>query len=445
MDPVGITESLVRDLEDRHRFPLSGGVARIARQCLLDWIGCAIAARDEPALQLLVRTLSIGDFGEFPVIAQRQRLSLGASVLANGTAGHALDYDDVHPVMGHPSVPVIPAALALGHQLKADGGALERAIVTGIEIECRIADWVGPSHYEIGWHSTATFGTFGAAAAACQLLGLDADKTRMAFGIAASRAAGLKSMFGTMTKPFQVGHAAQAGLYAALLAANGYTANEAALETPQGFAATQSHDWESRRAALPASEGTYLSGIVFKYHAACFLTHSAIEATRQLVQTHALRAEDVQHVSILVDPMHMSVCNIEKPMTGLELKFSLRAAVGLVFLGVNTADIAVYHDGQAVRDDLQQLMARMEVHPLGKRTNSTVRIATRDGREYSTSVDSEAAETDLERQQARLEGKFRALAVPILGSERSDRLIAACARLPELNDVSEIWELLKPA
>lgn len=445
MDTAGITGSLARDVEERYRSSAPDRVGRIARQCLLDWIGCAAAARDEPAFQLLLQTLSIGDGGQFPVIGQGQRLSLGASVLANGTAGHALDFDDVHPDMGHPSVPVIPVALVLGYHLKVNGSALERAIVTGIETECRIAEWLGPSHYDMGWHSTATFGTFGAAATACQLLGLDREKTRMAFGIAASRAAGLKSMFGTMTKPFQTGHAAQAGLYAALLAANGFTANNAALETPQGFAATHSPNWNERRAALPDPGGSYLDGIIFKYHAACFLTHSVIEATVHLAQTHALKAEDVQHISILVDPMHLSVCNIEKPVTGLELKFSLRAAVGLALLGVNTADITVYHDEQATREDLQRLMTRMEVRPLGKRTHSTVYITTRDGLEYSHSVDSEAVESDLDRQQERLERKFRALTVPILGEERTERLIAACLGLPEQKDLVELWALLAPA
>lgn len=438
------TAKLAEDIAGRYRQAAVDRVAKVSRQCLLDWIGCALAGRNEDAVRILIKTLAIADRGEVPVIGTKQRFALGASTLLNGTMGHALDYDDVHPVMGHPSVPVIPAALVLAHHLGANGAKLQQAIITGIEVECHIGRLIGPSHYEMGWHSTATIGTFGAAAAACQLLELDVGRIQMALGIAASQAAGLKSMFGTMTKPLQAGHAAQAGLQAGLLAANGFTANACALEAPQGFAATQSRNADLQIAALEPDE-SYLDGILFKYHAACFLTHSAIQAMREIATRHGVTGADVNHIIIDVDPMHMSVCNIEKPATGLELKFSLRGTVGLALLGENTSDIALYSDDQAARDDLKQLMARMEVRPVGKRTLSTVEVHTRSGQKYACTADSEVAEPNLAKQQERLEAKFRSLAGPVIGKSQADQVVAACASLSEIEDTRVFWKALAPS
>ena len=189
------------------------------------------------------------------------------AALCNGTAAHALDFDDTNfTMLGHPSAPVLAAGLAAGELALADGPALLHAFLLGFEVETTLAEVINPAHYERGWHATCTLGTLGAAAAAARLLGLDADGIRTALAVAASQSSGLKENFGTMTKPFHAGHAARSGVVAALLAREGWTAAEQALEGPQGFVSvlgasaprldaleTLGAPWKIRRREWPSS------------------------------------------------------------------------------------------------------------------------------------------------------------------------------------------------
>src|SRR5262249_45670902 len=183
------------------------------RQCLLDFLGCALAGAAEPSVEILVATVVRSEGSrEAALIGRRERASRLTAALVNGTAGHALDFDDTHTAMnGHPSVPVLPALLALADTEDADGRRFLTALVAGIELECRLGALLGGRHYEIGFHSTGTVGTFGAAAACAHLLGLDEAGWLRAIGIAGSEAAGLKAAFGTMAKPLHAGRAASAG------------------------------------------------------------------------------------------------------------------------------------------------------------------------------------------------------------------------------------------
>src|SRR5580704_19501924 len=153
------------------------------------------------------------------------------ATLINGTAAHALDFDDVsNSLGGHPSAPIVPALFALADQGDCTGQAFIAAYVAGFETETRIARGVHFHHYEKGWHPTATLGVFGATAACCHLMRLTAAQTAQALAIAASFASGIKANFGTMTKPLHVGHTTRNGLFATLLAQGGFTANNAAME-----------------------------------------------------------------------------------------------------------------------------------------------------------------------------------------------------------------------
>ena len=214
-------------------------VPELARECathaLLDWTCVALAGMSEPAVQILlqVHAVQLPGAGKLPPFDLQQGM---LSALISGTAGHALDYDDVNSRMhGHPSVPVIPAALAAARSAQATGRELLDAIVVGHEVEALIGEQYGGAHYRTGFHATGTIGTFGAAAAAARLLRLNPQQTRNALGLAAAQAAGLKSMFGTMTKPLHAGKAAMNGLLSARLALVGFTADEDAIEGIQGF------------------------------------------------------------------------------------------------------------------------------------------------------------------------------------------------------------------
>src|SRR5919204_571687 len=209
------------------------------RRAVLDTIGVMLAGAAEPVAQSVRAVGRLeGGVGLCTVLGTSMRTSPGWAALANGAAGHAHDFDDTNfALMGHPSVPLFAAALAAAEAETADGAALALAYVIGFEIDAALGIAVNPAHYTRGWHATSTIGTLGCAAAAARLLGLDVTQTRHALGIAASLASGLKENFGSMTKPYHAGHAAQSGVWAALLAREGLTASDTALEGHQGFVA----------------------------------------------------------------------------------------------------------------------------------------------------------------------------------------------------------------
>src|SRR5262249_22908801 len=208
------------------------------------------------------------------VVGRPERLPPLAAALANGTASHALDYDDVNSaMMGHPTVAILAALLALAESRGSRGCDVVEAFVAGYEAQCRIAQAVGHNPYQRGFHATGTIGTFGAAAACARLLNLDPDQTAIALGIGATQAAGLKAMFGTMSKPLHAGKACANGLLAARLAARGFTANPAAVEAEQGFAEVSGGRGDLDRALREPDGGWYLRGNLFRYHATRLAAH----------------------------------------------------------------------------------------------------------------------------------------------------------------------------
>src|SRR5580704_8422991 len=254
----------------------------VAKQCLLDWIGVALAGRNEPLVRILIDELApTDDPAGVAILGHRRRARTGDAVLINGAMGHALDFDDVIMPMGHPTVPVAPVVFALAQQRRESGAAVLEAFIAGVETECRVARLLGPSHYAKGWHTTATTGTFGAAAAAAHLLGVEGETLTHAFGLAGTQAAGLKSCFGTMSKPLHPGKAAQNGLLAARLAERGFTSDIDILASAQGFVATQSTTADPA-VGLAERAQPWVVEALFKYHAACYLTHDSIEAANQL-------------------------------------------------------------------------------------------------------------------------------------------------------------------
>src|SRR5438105_15761784 len=220
-------------------------VRALARQCLLDYYGVALAGADDELVAILLAELQeAGGAAQASVIGHKARLPVVSAALVNGAIGHALDYDDVNLAMpGHPSVAILPGLLALAEARQSSGREIIAAFVAGYETACRIGMALRPGHYNLGFHATGTVGAFGAAAACARLLGLDAPTTAQALGIAGTQAAGLKSQFGTMCKPFHAGKAAQDGLLAARLAARGFSSRLDLIECEQGFARTHSPEF----------------------------------------------------------------------------------------------------------------------------------------------------------------------------------------------------------
>lgn len=444
MQPV---THLLAEAASSYRFEkLPEEVVLCAKHCFLDWLGVTIAGARQPLTRiLLAEARSEGGAPQASVIGERDRVALLQAALINGAASHALDYDDVHMSMGgHPSVSVFPALLALA-ELQDDGGAsFLTAFVAGFEIECRTGALVNPGHYAAGFHATGTVGTFGAAACAW-LMHLSPEQWLCAFGIAGTQAAGLKSMFGTMCKPLHAGKAAQNGLLAARLAARGFTANQEVLETAQGFGTTLAPALAPERALARLGETFAIRNVLFKYHAACYETHAAIEGINRLRRRHAIAPQSVRKVHLRVSPGHLSICNIAEPRSGLEGKFSLRFTAALALAGEQTSEAAFTDD--RVRDPaLTALRDKVAVEAdqrvPGGRTEVTLLMA--DGSELRETVDMTKPAADLGDQGRRLVAKFTGLAAPVLGATRADQLVSIISRLQEVGSIREVTRLCVP-
>jgi 2-methylcitrate dehydratase PrpD len=424
---------------------LPESVLTVAKHCLLDWLGVTLAGSSE-TLSVILRddALEEGGTPQASLIGNGAKVSMLQAALVNGSAGHALDYDDVILVMpGHPTVPVMPALLALAEHGGASGRDFLTALVAGIEAECRVGALMNESHYEAGWHATGTVGTFGAVAAAARLLGFDSAQCANAMGIAATQAAGLKSMFGTMCKPFHAGKAAANGLHAALLTRRGFGSRADVLECSQGFADTQTNNYDPAAALAGLGTVFHTPDVLFKYHAACYGTHAAIEAAATLKRERNIDPDQVDTIEVHVREANLQICNIEKPVTGLEGKFSLRFTAAMAMLGENTGLTANYNEAKTSDPEIVAVRDKIIVVPHSEMGLAEAQIVVnmKDGSAYRQSADVETPESDLARQWARLSAKFTDNATPVIGAARTQALIDAVGALEECSDIGGIVAL----
>ena len=451
---TGATDALIEICREIRYEEIPQDILQVARQALLDWSGVALAGSREPLADILCDTLiprspegGEGSPQAFSLVGRRQRAALLDAALINGATSHALDYDDTHTgMMGHPTVPVIPALLALAEAGEYGGRAFLTAYIAGVEAACRLGELLSSSHYEVGFHSTGTVGSFAAAAAGAHLLGLNRDGWRRALGLAGTQAAGLKASFGTMAKPLHAGRAAANGLLAVRLAAGGYTGHPAILEAHQGFAAA-AHGGAADAARLGREPERYrIRDLLFKYHAACYLTHAAIEATRALRRDRGLRVEELRAVEVEVAPACLDACNIQDPSTGLEAKFSLRGTVTMALLDIDTGDLGSYREELVREPRFVAVRDRIRVVPGLDRcpTRSTVTAILDDGRKEQQSWDTGVPAADLDTQGQRLRAKFDALAGPILGVERAGALASAIGHFETLDRAADFAASLRP-
>jgi 2-methylcitrate dehydratase PrpD len=344
---------------------------------------------------------------------------------------------------GHPSVAILPGLLALAEQKKASGRELITGFVSGYEAACRIGAALQPGHYDRGFHATGTIGTFGAAAACARLLGLPADVTAVALGIAGTEAAGLKSQFGTMCKPLHAGKAAQNGLLAARLAARGFTGRGDIIECDQGFAATQGAHFSPAAAFAEPPGGFHILANLFKYHAACYFTHAPIECARRLREAHALVPQAVARIVLRIDAGTDRVCNIRTPIDGLESKFSLRQTIAMALAGVDTASLGAYCEGGAQDPLLAELRERLviEFQEGWPQTLAELEVELVDGRRLAARHDAGRAADDIAAQGRRLAEKFDALVEPLLGPARSRELRETILAVDGIADIGGVARL----
>ncbi|HEY1299685.1 MAG TPA: MmgE/PrpD family protein [Stellaceae bacterium] len=442
---AGLTRELAARAAALGYADLPENVREVARQCVLDCLGVAIAGAGDPLVGMLLDEMAeAGGAAQASIVGHDRRLPALAAALVNGAAGHALDFDDVNVAMpGHPTVAVLPGLLALAEFLGRSGREVLTAFVAGYETECRIGAAMSPGHYDLGFHSTATIGTLGAAAACARLLGLDAEQTATALGIAGTQAAGLKSEFGTMCKPFHAGKAAQNGLLAARLAARGFSSRTDLVECVQGFALTHGPDFAPERALAEPEGGWHILSNLFKYHAACYFTHAPIECARELRRAHNLTPGRIAEITLRIDRSTDRVCNIPSPVDGLESKFSLRQTVAMALAGIDTANLGAYSEANARDPALTALRQRLGIDFQNgwPQTLSEIDVALEDGRQFSARHDAGIPAADIAEQGRRLAAKFDTLVAPVLGAPRARELRDAVASLDHIADIGTLARL----
>lgn len=398
----------------------------LARCSLFDWMVVARAGADE-ALSRIIRNF-VADEGGHPVasvVGGAVRVPARAAALANGTISHALDYDDTHfAYLGHPSVAIMPAALAVAEQHDLPVAQACDAFLLGAEATCRIGMALGRGHYDRGFHQTATAGAFGATVAAGRLLGLSPLQLRHALSLVATRASGLKSQFGSMGKPFNAGISAANGVEAAALAARGFISCDDGIGGVQGFIDTHSDDAVDPREPPP---GRFVfEDVKYKLHACCHGTHAMLNALAAARQGDDLAPERIARVELRTNPRWLRVCDIAAPRTGLEVKFSYAFLAAMALHGIDTAADRAYADSLCTDPALIATAGRVAVTGDPQISDTavvlTIILASGARREYAHDL---AAPLPIAQLQAGLRSKARAL----LGDARAATLWSAVAAL----------------
>ncbi len=402
----GLTRYVANFISETRAEDLTRDLIALGKKSILDGLGLALSGSVAESGHLVRRHLADLGLREGPatVIGTPLRVAPRFAAFANGVGIHADDYDDtqlavapdrVYGLLTHPTAPALPAALALGELVGADGRATMLAYHLGVEVECKIAEAIDPRHYQTGFHATATCGTFAAAAAAAKLMSLDAEATARALSIAGSQSAGLRENFGTMTKPFHAGRAAESGVAAAQLAGIGWTATDKILEAPRGFfrAAGGGYDANAIQGRL-GSPWTFADpGISIKPHPSGSLTHPGMTEMLRLIREHGIRAADVKRVRVGTNQNMPNALIHHRPRNELQAKFSMEFCMAILLIE-KRAGLSEFTDEVVLRPDVQAMIEKVdfvvddEAERAGYHKMTTlIDIETNDGRTISGRAD----------------------------------------------------------
>ncbi|MGI3776006.1 MAG: MmgE/PrpD family protein [Janthinobacterium lividum] len=445
--PPPITRILARYAATAPADQLSDAVRHEATRTLLNWVGCAVGgSRQDAPSRALAALKPFSGPPQASLFGRPERLDALHAALVNGISSHVLDYDDTHlRTIIHPAGPVASALTALAEYRPIPGTDFMNALALGCEIECRIGNSVFPEHYALGWHITGTTGVFGAAAATGRALGLDETQMTHALGLAASQPTGLKVQFGSDTKAFHPGRAAQNGLLSALLAQQGYTAAENAIEGFDGWGQAMSprHDWTEITEGLGTRYELALN--TYKPFACGIVAHPAIDAAIQLRTENDLHPDQIRAVALRTHPLVLNLMGKAEPRTGLEGKFSAvhATAVALVtgrageqaFTDAAVNDPAVV----AVRNKIT-VQTDPALHP--DQVDMTVTLA--DGRTLHKFIEHAVGSQAHPMSDAQLEAKFAGLAEGILPPDRTRALMDLCWNAWTLADAGALGRAGSP-
>ena len=355
----------------------------------------------------------------------------------------ALDYDDtLASFLGHPSVTLFPALLALSEYEGMSVKDFLSSYIIGLQAGCAVGACAGLEHYMAGWHATSTLGHIASAAACAKLLGLDVKQTVFALGIGGTQASGLKRVFGSMCKPFHAGIASQSGLMAALLSKDGFTSAEDIIEGPQGFLdVLQGKINEDVIGMLGL--GWDIIHLSQKYHASCHATHSPLEAALTIVKKNSIDLNDIKSIKVYSSELSLGAAGKTEPKSGLEGKFSIVYCVANALIRGITGNQA-FTDEKVNDPAVRELMAKITVFQgadkIGLETN--LELETVDGRMFEGASDILAEIPSLEDKKVRVKAKYFDLAEPVIGKEKTRILADNILNMESLKNIDEILKSL---
>jgi 2-methylcitrate dehydratase PrpD len=440
------TEFVARFISELKFEDIPREVIERAKRQILDVIGVALAGSTQEvgkiALKFVERT---GGTPDCTVWGTKLRTSAPQAAFANGIFCHATDYDDMWLPGAHPTGVTFPATLAVAESLRASGRQLLVAQVAAYEITGKLHVCADK---RAGWHPTPVFGTFGAAAAVAKLLNLDPRRVQLAFGIASSEASGIGAHSGTMTKPFHSGHGARNGVVAAMLAADGFTANPNVLDGAffETFYGNGSNENWQLTALLGKPFHLATPGIGVKMYPSGYHLHHPFEAALKLVKQHRIRADQISAIEIIVP--RRGHFNRPTVRTGLEGKFSYQYHVAMAILDQQLT-IESFHDQRALADDVQQLLKKISVRvdpaiPINSDiVYETVLITLTDGRAVSASEPLPRSHWRYPLPREEWVGKFRANAARVLQAANIEKIVAAVDKLEDVADVNALTDLIR--
>ncbi|HYI63678.1 MAG TPA: MmgE/PrpD family protein [Allosphingosinicella sp.] len=432
-----------------------------AHRAFIDIIAVSIPGAAEPVARLVFDAVKAWGDGPATAIGQGARLAAPWAALVNGTAAHALDFDDnFDPAKAHATAVLAPAILALAEQEGASGRACLDAYIAGLQILGRVGQGVNPVHRNRGWHATATVGAIGAAAACARLLKLDARRAAYAVSIATSMAGGFMSQFGTMTKPVHAGLAAKSGILAASLARAGIDAGLDTLDGPTGMNRLMvGPDYEQLRDTLThiehgqnlrfetAKVGEPLlilsSGLKQKRFPNCGSAHRAMDGLLALMEQHGFTADEVAAVHVRAPVTHLANLMYVAPQDALQAKFSLEYALASILVTGNCT-LADFTDEAALRPALQALYPRIHRHAVDKAEGefpTEVEILLADGRRLEAAMAWPAGSLALPFTPAQLWAKYDGCAA-VLPAGAAQAVRAALEALPDLAAIAPLMDPL---
>lgn len=426
----------------------------VAKRHILDCIGVALLATPEEIGKIAIKYgENIKGNPEATIWGGKIKVPAAQAALVNGTLSHALDYDDYAQVwLGHPTVAILPPALAMAEKCNSSGKKCLLAYILGVDLGGKLSAAVGEPHYRIGWHNTGTLGSVGAAIAGAKILGLDVPKMRMALGIGASLASGLRENFGSMTKPLHAGNAGRNGVVAAELAQMGFTANENILEAPFGFsrvfAGGKEYPLDKLIEGLNSSFEVVSSGMTIKPYPSCGGTHPMICAMLRLREEHRISPSEVAEIECRSVRLIPNILIQHHPHRGLEGKFSMEFCLSAALVD-GKIGVGQFTDESVSRPIIQELISKAKFfHPADMPDEvflpQEVAVKLKDGKEYSCQVGFPEVPGSPQNPMT-WEGqvdKFKNCTEAVLPGKKADEIVEMVEHFEELSNVNELTRLL---